>query len=86
MIVITNWLSIGVEYDVLGAPDKAEYKFAPADAYTKYNVEIDPLWANIGGGVELLSANGLQFGVDYRYQYNSDIQLHNIKISGSYRF
>lgn len=83
---IRPYASIGVEYDVLGAPDKAEYKFAPADAYTKYEVEIDPLWANIGGGVELLSANGLQFGVDYRYQYNSDIQLHNIKISGSYRF
>ncbi len=83
---IRPYASIGVEYDVFGAPDKAEYKFAPADVYTKYNVEIDPLWANIGGGVELLSANGLQFGVDYRYQYNSDIQLHNIRISGSYRF
>ena len=83
---IRPYASIGVEYDLLGVPDKAEYKFAPADAYTKYNIEIDPLWANIGGGVELLSANGLQFGVDYRYQYNSDIQLHNIRISGSYRF
>ncbi len=83
---IRPYASIGVEYDVLGAPDKAEYKFVPADVYTKYDVEIDPLWANIGGGIEMLSASGLQFGIDYRYQYNNDIQLHNIKISGSYRF
>ncbi len=80
------YASIGIEYDVLGAPDKVEYRFAMADLYTKYSVEISPLWANIGGGIEFLSANGVQVGVDYRYQYNSDIQLHNIKISGSYRF
>ena len=83
---IRPYASIGFEYDLLGAPNNAEYKFAPADVYTKYNVEINPLWANIGGGLELLSANGLQFGIDYRYQYNNDIQLHNIRISGSYRF
>lgn len=80
------YMSIGVEYDVFGAPEHAEYKFAPADRYTEYDVEINPLWANIGGGIEFISANGLQFGADYRYQYNSDIQLHNIRLSGSYRF
>ena len=83
---IRPYASIGVEYDILGAPDRVEYKFTPADSYTEYRVDIDPLWANIGGGIEMLSANGLQFGIDYRYQYNSDIQLHNIRISGSYRF
>lgn len=83
---IRPYASIGIEYDLVGMPDKAEYKFAPADSYTEYDVDINPLWANIGGGVELLSANGLQFGIDYRYQYNSDIQLHNIRLSGSYRF
>ena len=67
-------------------PDVAEYKFVVADKFTDYDLEINPLWANIGGGIEMLSANGLQFGVDYRYQYNSDIQLHNIRVSGSYRF
>ncbi len=80
------YATIGVEYDVLGAPDSVEYKFAPAKSYTDYDINIDPLWANIGGGIEFLSATGVQVGLDYRYQYNNDIQLHNIKLSGSYRF
>lgn len=83
---IRPYASIGIEYDVFGAPDFAKYKFAVADDFTKYDIDIDPLWANIGGGVELLSARGIQFGIDYRYQYNDAIQLHNIKVSGSYRF
>lgn len=83
---IRPYASVGMEYDVLGAPDSAKYKFAPAKSYTKYDINIDPFWANIGGGVELISATGIQVGLDYRYQYNTDIQLHNIKISGSYRF
>lgn len=83
---IRPYASIGVEYDVFGAPDHAEYKFAPAERFTQYEINIDPLWANIGGGIEMLSAHGLQMGIDYRYQYNNDIQLHNIRVSGSYRF
>lgn len=83
---IRPYASIGIEYDVVGGPDEARYKFDAAKHYTAYDVDIDPLWANIGGGIEFLSAVGLQFGIDYRYQYNSDIQLHNIKVSGSYRF
>lgn len=83
---IRPYASIGIEYDVLGAPDNVKYKFSLAHTYTKYDIDIDPLWANIGGGIEFLSANGLQFGVDYRYQYNDAIQLHNIKVTGSYRF
>ena len=83
---IRPYMSIGVEYDVLGAPDKAEYRFAPSLGFTQYEIDIDPMWANIGGGIEMLSANGVQFGVDYRYQYNDAIQLHNIRMSGSYRF
>lgn len=83
---IRPYATIGVEYDVLGAPDHALYKFASANVFSEYDIEIDPLWANIGGGFEFLSANGLQFGIDYRYQYNNDMQLHNIKVSGSYRF
>ena len=83
---IRPYASVGVEYDVLGAPDVAKYKFAPADKYSKYNIDVDPLWANIGGGIEMLSANGLQVGIDYRYQYNNYIKLHNLKLSGSLRF
>ena len=83
---IRPYATIGIEYDVLGAPDTAKYKFAPAHSFTKYGIDIDPLWANIGGGIEFLSATGIQIGVDYRYQYNQDMQLHNIKVSGSYRF
>lgn len=83
---VRPYATIGVEYDVLGAPDNAKYKFATAKKFTPYDIDIDPLWANIGGGVEMLSATGFQVGLDYRYQYNQDIQLHNIKVSGSYRF
>ena len=83
---IRPYASIGVEYDVLGMPEEAKYRFAVADKYTYYDIETDPFWANIGAGVEFLAANGVQIGVDYRYQYNSAIQLHNIKVSGSYRF
>lgn len=83
---IRPYASVGIEYDVLGAPDKAKYKFAAAKHFTKYDIEIDPLWANIGGGMEFLSATGVQIGLDYRYQYNADIQMHKIKLSGSYRF
>ncbi len=83
---VRPYASVGVEYDVLGAPDTVQYKFAPADVFTDYAVDIDPLWANIGGGVEFISARGIQVGLDYRYQYNDAIQLHNIKVSGSYRF
>lgn len=83
---VRPYATIGVEYDVLGAPDNAKYKFATAKKFTSYDIDVDPLWANIGGGVEMLSATGFQVGLDYRYQYNQDIQLHNIKVSGSYRF
>ncbi len=83
---IRPYASIGVEYDVLGTPDNVKYKFAVAKHFTKYDIEIDPLWANIGGGMEFLSATGVQVGLDYRYQYNADIQMHKIKLSGSYRF
>ncbi len=83
---IRPYASIGVEYDVLGTPNDVKYKFALAHSYTDYDVDVDPLWANIGGGIEMLSASGFQVGIDYRYQYNNTIQLHNIKISGSYRF
>ena len=83
---IRPYASIGVEYDVLGAPGQVQYKFGPAHSFTDYALDIDPLWANIGGGFELISATGIQIGVDYRYQYNDAIQLHNIKVSGSYRF
>lgn len=83
---VRPYATIGVEYDVLGAPDNAKYKFAMAKKFTSYDIDIDSLWANIGGGVEMLSVTGFQVGLDYRYQYNQDIQLHNIRVSGSYRF
>ena len=78
-------LSVGIEYDLVGTT-AAEFKFAMSNNYEDYNVNIDPLWANAGAGVELLSANGVQVGLDYRYQYNADIQMHKIRLSGSYRF
>ena len=83
---IRPYASAGVEYDVLGSPDTAKYKFASSARYAEYDIEINPLWVYAGAGVEMLSANGIQVGLDYRYQYNETIQMHNIKISGSYRF
>ncbi len=83
---IRPYASIGVEYDAFGASDVAEFKFAIADEYTPYDADINPFWANIGAGVELLGAGGLQFGLGYRYQYNNSLQMHNVKISGIYRF
>lgn len=78
-------ISIGAEYDLIGMPN-AQFKFAMANDYEDYKVDIDPLWANAGAGIEFLSANGMQFGIDYRYQYNADMQMHKIRLSGSYRF
>ncbi|MDR1360812.1 MAG: hypothetical protein LBJ18_00685 [Rickettsiales bacterium] len=78
--------SVGVEYELLGAPDALHFKFAPAGGFTDYDVKIDPLWANVSLGVEFLSASGLQFGLDYRYAYNAEIQMHNVRLGGSYRF
>ncbi len=83
---IRPYAAIGMEYDVLGMPDDGKYRFAPANRLTTYDIDVNPLWLNIGGGVEVLSALGVQFGADYRYQYNDTIQMHNIRISGSYRF
>ena len=83
---IRPYASIGVEYDLLGMPDVAKYKFASAKSYTEYELEHDSLWANIGCGLEMLSAGGYQVGFDYRYQYNSYLQIHNLRLSGSYRF
>ena len=83
---IRPYASVGVEYDVLGTPDNVKFKFGPSKSYSEYDVEINPWWANIGAGVEMLSANGIHVGLDYRYQYNSDIQMHNIRVSGLYRF
>lgn len=79
-------LSIGIEYDVLGNPGITEFKFANATDYTEYNTSIGKFWTNSIAGIELLSANGWQAGIDYRYYYNQDIQAHNIRLSGSYRF
>ncbi len=83
---VRPYASAGVEYDVLGVPDYAQFKFGPAKSYTRYELDIDPLWANIGGGLELLSSRGFQLGLDYRYQYNNDMHFHKFKLSGSYRF
>ncbi len=79
-------ITIGAEYDVLGVPDVAQFKFGPAQNMTDYNVSIDPLWMYAGAGIEFLTASGFQFGIDYRYQYNADVQMHKFKLSGIYRF
>lgn len=80
------YLTVGIEYDLLGTPDTMKYKFALAEKWTDYNIDIDPLWANGGAGVEFLGVNGLHIGVGYRYQYNANVQMHKIHASMKYRF
>lgn len=83
---IRPYASVGVEYDVLGTSGNAKYKFAIANDYTEYAVNTDELWINAGAGFEVAAVNGAHFGLDYRYQYNDAVRLHNIKFSASYRF
>jgi hypothetical protein len=78
-------ISAGVEYDV-GGSSAAAYKFAPASEYSKYKLNIDPLWLNGQIGADFIMVSGFQFGVNYRYHYNPDIQSHDWRITASYRF
>lgn len=80
------YATVGIEYDLLGTPDTMKYKFALANKWTNYDIEIDPLWANAGAGIEFLWVNGLHIGLGYRYQYNENIQMHKINASFKYRF
>ena len=80
------YATVGVEYDLLHSPDTMKYKFAMANKWTDYNIDIDPLWANAGAGVEFLWVNGLHIGLGYRYQYNADVQMHKVHASMKYRF
>jgi len=80
------YATVGIEYDLLASPDTMQYKFAMANKWTEYDIEIDPLWANAGAGVEFLWVNGLHIGLGYRYQYNADVQMHKVQASMKYRF
>lgn len=80
------YATVGIEYDLLGSPDTMQYKFAMANKWTDYNIDVDALWANAGAGVEFLWVNGLHIGAGYRYQYNADVQMHKIHASVKYRF
>ena len=80
------YATVGIEYDLLESPDTMKYKFALANKWTDYNIDIDPLWANAGAGVEFLGVNGLHIGLGYRYQYNANVQMHKVQASMKYRF
>ena len=80
------YITAGIEYDLLGTPDTMKYKFALANKWTEYDIDIDPLWANAGAGVEFLWVNGLHIGLGYRYQYNENMQMHKVQASLKYRF
>lgn len=80
------YATVGIEYDLLASPDTMQYKFAMANKWTEYDIEIDPLWANAGAGVEFLWVNGLHIGLGYRYNYNADVQMHKVQASMKYRF
>ena len=80
------YATIGIEYDMISTPSTMSYKFAVVDSWTDYDIDVDPLWVHAGAGVEFLSVNGLHVGIDYRYQYNSNVQMHKVRLSGMYRF
>ena len=80
------YATVGIEYDLATSPDTMKYKFAPVSVWTDYDVGVDPLWAHAGAGVEFLSVIGLHVGLGYRYQYNANIQMHKVHLSGMYRF
>ena len=80
------YATIGVEYDLLGAPDTMKYKFALAHSWTEYDTAIDPLWVSGGAGVEFLSVTGIHVGLGYRYTYNDAMQIHKLHLSAKYRF
>ena len=83
---IRPYATIGVEYDLSPSPDKMYYKFAVVSPWRDYDIGVDPLWAHIGVGMEFLSVSGVHVGLDYRYQYNDNVQMHKIHLSGMYRF
>ncbi|MBO7509326.1 MAG: hypothetical protein J6T57_03570 [Alphaproteobacteria bacterium] len=80
------YATIGLEYDLLGVMDGTRYKYSNAIAWTDYDTEVDPLWASVGAGVEILSVTGIHVGIGYHYQYNPNVQAHKIHLSGKYRF
>lgn len=79
------YATVGIEYGLLG-PGDTDYKFALANAWTKYDTSVDPLWINGGGGIEFLSVTGIHAGIGYRYTYNDNLQIHKIHASFKYRF
>ncbi len=83
---IRPYATIGVEYDLVGTPDTMKYKFAVVSPWRDYDIGVDPLWAHIGAGAEFLWVNGIHVGIDYRYQYNDNVQMHKVHLSGMYRF
>lgn len=83
---IRPYATVGVEYDLLGAPDEMKYKFALANSWTEYDTSINPLWVSGGAGVECLSVTGIHVGLGYRYTYNDNMQIHKIHASAKYRF
>ena len=80
------YATVGIEYDLIASPDTMKYKFAVVTPWRDYDIGVDPLWAHIGAGVEFLSVNGVHVGIDYRYQYNANVQMHKVHLSGMYRF
>ncbi len=91
-IYATPWLQLlpkittGFEYNLLGAKKTIDYKFIDAVDFSKYDTGNGALWFNIGTGIDIISARGGQLGLDYRFQTNGNIQSHNIRLGGGYRF
>ena len=83
---IRPYATVGIEYDLISSPDTMKYKFAVVEPWRDYDIGVDPLWAHAGAGAEFLAVNELHIGLDYRYQYNSNIQMHKVHLSGMYRF
>lgn len=79
-------LTVGAEYDFFGVPGSVSYKLAGDSAWSNYDTGLKPWWFNGGAGIEFLGVSGWHIGLDYRYMYNTNIQMHKLWIDMKYRF
>lgn len=80
------YVTAGAEYDFFGVPDSVSWKLMGNSTWSNYDTKLNPLWVNGGAGIEFLGVRGWHIGLDYRYMFNSDIQMHKLWLDMKYRF
>ena len=84
--IMRPYLSVGAEYQVMTMGDMIQYKYAPADLWSEFRTDVDPLWVTAKGGFEFLSISGLQFGIGLAYHYNAVMTVQSVNFGASMRF